>query len=154
MIVWSTLTALEVSHFINIFCYQFDFQFFSSGCDGCLNWDGVGFRYPDAAQIRNKFLYEDIRNTNNNGLEYTVAVLEEIYTNPTFPPKAPALSQSLRDSGKSRLESIAMQSVPVLILFLHSGQPRMNVVFHTFLFVIMSQIPLFPSEGRPVVLRC
>ena len=75
-----------------------------SGCDGCLNWDGVGARYPEDSQIRNQFLYEDIENTNNNGLEYTVAVLEEIYTNPTFPPKAPPLSQSLRDSGKSRSE--------------------------------------------------
>ena len=134
MIVWSTLTALEVSHFINIFCYQFDFQFSSSsGCDGCLNWDGVGFRYPDAAQIRNKFLYEDIRSTNNNGLEYTVAVLEEIYTNPTFPPKAPALSQSLRDSGKSRLESIAMHSVPVLILFRRwSAQNECRILYFSF----------------------
>ena len=51
-----------------------------------------------------KFQYEDITSTNNNGLEYTVAVLEEIYTNPTFPPKAPALSQSLKDSGKSRAD--------------------------------------------------
>ena len=89
------------------------------GCDGCLNWDGVGARYPDAAQIRNQFLYEDIKNTNNNGLEYTVAVLEEIYTNPSFPPKAPVLSQSLRDSGKSRLE-------------VSETQGRTNVVFHIF----------------------
>ena len=78
----------------------------------------MGARYPDAAEIRNKFLYEDIKNTNNNGLEYTVAVLEEIYTNPAFPPKAPPLSQSLRASGKSRLEI-----------------SNTNVVFHSFLFL-------------------
>ena len=92
------------------------------GCDGCLNWDGVGARYPAAAEIRNKFLYEDIKNTNNNGLEYTVAVLEEIYTNPAFPPKAPGLSQSLRDSGKSRLEVYP------------------NVVFHTLLFLTFEKV--------------
>ena len=62
----------------------------------------MGARYPEDSQIRNQFLYEDIENTNNNGLEYTVAVLEELYTNPSFPPGASKLSESLRSSGKSR----------------------------------------------------
>ena len=49
-----------------------------------------------------KFQYEDITSTNNNGLEYTVAVLEELYTNKNFPSGAPKLSESLKSSGKSR----------------------------------------------------
>ena len=45
---------------------------------------------------------KDIKETNNNGLEYTVAVLEELYTNPNFPEKAVTLDTSLKSSGKSR----------------------------------------------------
>ena len=45
---------------------------------------------------------DDITEGNNNGLEYVVAVLEELYTNPAFPPGASKLSESLRSSGKSR----------------------------------------------------
>ena len=54
--------------------------------------------------LKYKFQEEDVHETNNNGLEYTVAVLEELYTNPTFPPGAPKLSESLRSSGKSRAD--------------------------------------------------
>ena len=52
--------------------------------------------------LKYQFLEDDVTETNNNGLEYTVAVLEELYTNPAFPPGASKLSESLRSSGKSR----------------------------------------------------
>ena len=55
----------------------------SGGCDGCLNWDGVEYRYPEDAA--HKFLYPDIGKTNNNGMGPTVVVLEHIYTDPEFP---------------------------------------------------------------------
>ena len=71
------------------------------GCDGCLNWHGVGTRFS-VDELKYEFKVEDVTETNNNGLEYTVAVLEELYTNPAFPPGASKLSESLRSSGKSR----------------------------------------------------
>ena len=71
------------------------------GCDGCLNWAGVGSRFSVDA-LKYQFLEDDVTETNNNGLEYTVAVLEELYTNPAFPPGAPELWKSLRSTGKSR----------------------------------------------------
>ena len=71
------------------------------GCDGCLNWHGVGTRFS-VDGLKYGFLEDDVTETNNNGLEYTVAVLEELYTNPAFPPGASKLSESLRSSGKSR----------------------------------------------------
>ena len=49
-----------------------------------------------------KFSEDDIKETNNNGLEYTVAVLEQLYTDPEFPPNADTLPVSLKASGKSR----------------------------------------------------
>merc|ERR1711953_37652 len=75
----------------------------SGGCDGCLNWAGVGTRFS-VDSLKYAFKEDDVHETNNNGLEYTVAVLEKLYTNPNFPPGAPKLSESLRSSGKSRAD--------------------------------------------------
>ena len=52
--------------------------------------------------LKYSFKENDVTETNNNGLEYTVAVLEELYTNKNFPSGAPKLSESLKSSGKSR----------------------------------------------------
>ena len=71
------------------------------GCDGCLNWEGVGTRFT-MEDLKYSFKEDDVTETNNNGLEYTVAVLEELYTNKNFPSGAPKLSESLKSSGKSR----------------------------------------------------
>ena len=54
----------------------------TGGCDGCLNWKGVGFVHQDAP---NQQLYPNVGETNNNGLECTVMLLEQIYTNAAFP---------------------------------------------------------------------
>ena len=54
----------------------------TGGCDGCLNWEGVGFRHT---QGNPDYKYPDVGNTNNNGLGLTVLVLEHIYTDPKFP---------------------------------------------------------------------
>jgi len=74
------------------------------GCDGCLNWSGVGHRFPSAGDLKYKFSQDDIKETNNNGLEYTVAVLEQLYTDPEFPKKTKTLPVSLKASGKSRAD--------------------------------------------------
>jgi len=74
------------------------------GCDGCLNWSGVGFRFPPQGSLKFKFIEDDIKETNNNGLEYTVAVLEQLYTDPEFPPNTDTLPVSLKASGKSRAD--------------------------------------------------
>merc|ERR1719322_2000360 len=77
----------------------------SGGCDGCLSWSGVGYRFPDDTEtIKYKFRYDDIKETNNNGLEHTVAVLEQVYTDPNFPSKTTTLPLSLKESGKSRAD--------------------------------------------------
>ena len=54
--------------------------------------------------MKYKFLedMDDLKETNNNGLEHTVAVLEELYTNKNFPNGAMKLTKSLKESGKSR----------------------------------------------------
>ena len=70
----------------------------TGGCDGCLNWEGVGFRFEDSA---NQFKYENVIKTNNNGLGPTVEALEGIYTDSEFPKYwAPRLTESLQQTGK------------------------------------------------------
>ena len=80
----------------------------SGGCDGCLNWEGVGYRYPSL----NNFTFANVDRSNNNGLEDAAALLERVYTEPDFPEgHAPSLSISLRDSGKSRADLWAFSAI-------------------------------------------
>ena len=53
-------------------------------CDGCLNMD---------ANLEH-----------NNGLQYTIAVLEKLYQEPDFPFNAPTFPKSLKDMGISRAD--------------------------------------------------
>ena len=81
----------------------------TGGCDGCLNWEGVGVSNPDAT---NTFSLPNVGQTNNNGLGFTVEVLEGIYTRPEFPSRiAPALNVSLKASGKSRADLWALATI-------------------------------------------
>ena len=77
----------------------------SGGCDGCLDWSGMGYRFPPHAEMKCKFQENDVLEGDNNGLEYTVGILELIYTNKNFPfDIAPSLNTSLQSSGKSRAD--------------------------------------------------
>ena len=55
----------------------------TGGCDGCLNWEGVGFRYDNLGS--GHWRWPNVGETNNNGLSWTVEILEGIYTDPNFP---------------------------------------------------------------------
>ena len=84
----------------------------SGGCDGCLNWEGMGYISPRQMEVKRKNpLFEVYRgawpktnHTNNNKLQMTARSLELIYTVPDWPPGARALPISLKDSGKSRAD--------------------------------------------------
>ena len=89
----------EHSH--NTLCSRYEDG--AGGCDGCLNWHGVGHRFQ-MSDLKYSFSQDDIKETNNNGLEYAVAILEELYVNPDFPSKTEKLPVSLRASGKSRAD--------------------------------------------------
>ena len=74
------------------------------GCDGCLNWDNMGFLYAMRANKGHPKdgTYDIPTHGDDNGLQFTVKALEMVYTDASWPPDAPTLSLSLRDSGKSR----------------------------------------------------
>ena len=89
----------------------------SGGCDGCLNWHNVGWKFGrngDAAAqwFENpEDLYEDLTVSDNNGLEYVVQVLEAVYTDPKYPTGAPTLQKSLKETGKSRADLWALATI-------------------------------------------
>ena len=74
------------------------------GCDGCLNWEGMGFVMKEALGKKKPFKYPIPTHGDNNALQYTVKILELIYTNKSWPDNAPSLPISLKDSGKSRAD--------------------------------------------------
>ena len=74
----------------------------SGGCDGCLNWSGMGTFFEDVKDQR----YNDVSVGDNNGLRPTVEVMEAVYTVPNFPASAPVLQTSLKDSGNEMISLI------------------------------------------------
>jgi hypothetical protein len=75
----------------------------TGGCDGCLEWTGVGERFATTSGIGNYSMTAS-DDGHNNGLGSTVELLEHIHTNGTFPSLAETLSQAPRDMGISRAD--------------------------------------------------
>ena len=82
-----------------------------NGCDGCLEPTGMNINMNDEY---GKNEAPDIHATNNNGLTFTADILEEVYTNPNFPSKAPALDKSMKEKGMSRADLWAFASLIAL----------------------------------------
>ena len=80
----------------------------TGGCDGCLNWAGMGTKFDDAPGQKK---YKDVGLTDNNGLRNTVEILEAMYQVKSFPNGAPTLTKSLRESGKSRADLWALAGI-------------------------------------------
>lgn len=74
----------------------------SGGCDGCLEWTGVGER-TDRDDMK-KYLLNASADGHNNGLMPTVEVLEKIYTEADFPRDTPILPRAPRDADVSRAD--------------------------------------------------
>jgi len=76
----------------------------SGGCDGCINWSGMGSRFTPQELEKGTLGGDTAGDTHNNGLRATVEVLEAIFSDPAFPRRTPTLSVSLKNSGKSRAD--------------------------------------------------
>ena len=68
---------------IILFICLFSYQDGSGGCDGCLNWEGMGHKF-NIQETEGKRQLPNLKETNNNGLQGIVEYLEEIYKNPMF----------------------------------------------------------------------
>ena len=76
------------------------------GCDGCINWHGVGFKPENFIRYHEESYkkFPITRHTNNNKLQMTVKSLEFIYNTTDWPLSAPALKKTLWETGKSRAD--------------------------------------------------
>ena len=54
----------------------------TGGCDGCLNWQGMGTRFDGSFK---NFTYENVQFGDNNGLKKFVEIMERIYTRTDWP---------------------------------------------------------------------
>ena len=81
----------------------------TGGCNGCLNLQ----RMEDSLDWRTYDLTKEGRGVSGHeGLLTTVKLLEQIYTDPSFPPKvAPSLSASMIEKGMSRSDLWAFASI-------------------------------------------
>merc|ERR1740124_576502 len=57
----------------------------SGGCDGCLNWHGVGNQMPNPNDGDDMYNFEPFDETDNNGLDQITEKLELIYTTINWP---------------------------------------------------------------------
>ena len=79
------------------------------GCDGCLNFDGMG------KFIRDPMTKEERSGANNNNLVWVAQVLESVYKNPTFGRKdLEHFETSLFDRGMSRADLWAFAGIVAL----------------------------------------
>ena len=82
----------------------------TGGCDGCLNWSGMGYvsprAFPNIIKKKPYFVhaFPQTKKTTNNKLGMSARSLELIYTLTDWPPGAPNLTETLRESGKSRAD--------------------------------------------------
>jgi len=80
----------------------------TGGCDGCINWSSMGYYAPNAIQTDDQpellHAFPKVQHTNNNKLQMSARALELIYTVQDWPPGAPTLETSLKNSGKSRAD--------------------------------------------------
>jgi len=75
----------------------------SGGCDGCLEWTGVGVRIP-RANLSRGLIDHNADDGHNNGLGPMAEALEAVYTRADFPRRTPRMELSLQQSGKSRAD--------------------------------------------------
>ena len=82
----------------------------TGGCDGCLNWEGVGIPAPENNNKKQMYSWEAPKNTTKNGLHGITKALEAIYKSVNWPSgksdtlKSLKLKKSLYQSGKSRAD--------------------------------------------------
>ena len=87
----------------------------SGGCDGCLDWNGMGIVYrtkdaPINGQIFKQYPDTASEFVGNNNLHQTVLALEHVYDNKELLPS----KMSLRELGKSRADLWALAGITAI----------------------------------------
>merc|ERR1719468_814099 len=102
----------------------------SGGCDGCLNWHGVGTLMPNPNGDDDAYAFAPFNETDNNGLDQIAEKLELIYTTIDWPFQAPSLEVSLHQSGKSRADLWQLAGLVALERALERANRACDLDFH------------------------
>ena len=129
----------------------------SGGCDGCLNWKGMGFTYttmqssdgngagyyPENKNRAPIHSYPPVQEGDNNKLDRLVFYLEKIYTDRKWPKGAPKLKKSLKESGKSRADFWQFAANVALERTIERANYACRHDYNS-----RQQIPLLEDEGK------
>jgi hypothetical protein len=114
----------------------------SGGCDGCLNWKGVGTQMPNPNGAEDMYRFDPINETDNNGLDQIAEKLEMIYTSIDWPFLEPSLDVSLYQSGKSRADLWELAGLVALERTLERANRACDLDFHA-----RQQVQYSPSNA-------
>jgi len=107
---WTTYLFRPATKMLQLgFHMCFPFKDGTGGCNGCLDWEGIGLRYGDTGNTFS--IDENSTLSKHNGLKPAVQLLEAIYTDVSFPAWTPRLNVSLQNSGKSRADLWALAAI-------------------------------------------
>ena len=118
----------------------------TGGCDGCLNFRGMGTDPPSPFPSMSTYCehqFSKVDKTSNNGLDRLVAYLEKIYTDSEWPPGAPSLEKSLKASGKSRADLWQFAANVALEKTIERSNHGCRYDYYQ-----RQQVPLLEDDGR------
>lgn len=102
----------------------------TGGCDGCLDWTGVGDDHPNIFNDADTYAFQPANATTNNGLDSIVEVLELIYTTVDWPFKIVSMNASLQQLGKSRADLWQLAGLVALERGLERANRACDLDFH------------------------
>jgi len=102
----------------------------TGGCDGCLNWKGVGKSGPSPHDKNDYYKTEPFTETDNNGMDQIAANLELIYTTIDWPFQNTSLEISLYQSGKSRADLWELAGLVALERTMERANRACDLDFH------------------------
>jgi len=102
----------------------------TGGCDGCLNWGGVGDPHPNPNDADDKFAFKPLNATDNNGLTSIVETLELVYTTVDWPWQEAGLTASLQQLGKSRADLWQLAGLVALERSLERANRACDLDYH------------------------
>ena len=111
----------------------------SGGCDGCINWKGVGKSGPSPHDTNDFYKTEPFEKTDNNGMDQIAEKLELIYTTVDWPFQNASLEVSLRQSGISRADLWELAGLVALERTLERANRACDLDFHARQQVTLGQ---------------
>ena len=127
----------------------------TGGCDGCINFKGVGVKGPDPNNKDDYYRFEPLNKSDNNNMDQIVEKLELIYTTIDWPFVNASLNASLKQSGKSRADLWQLAGLVALERTIERANRACDLDFHarqqvidTELFVnfLLMQVTLLESR--------